>query len=195
MIFDRAASTLLFGLAANVDNFSIGVAYGVKQRRIGWRQNLLIATVTTAITLVAMALGRQIREALPPRTPDILGGAMLVVFATWNIYRERAGTTARPAMPSAKFAGRSSVGIAESLFLSASLSINNVGLAIAGGIGGIGYRSAAISIFSFSLAMLAFGQAVSSNLTAVSWVPSVLRHPISGNAVLAITGVLMLAGY
>lgn len=195
MILDRAASTLLFGLAANVDNFTIGVAYGIKQRRIGWWQNLLIATVTTAITLVAMAFGRQIREALPSRMPDILGGAMLLIFAIWNIYRERAGTTARPAIPGAKFAGRLSVGVAESLFLSASLSINNVGLAIAGGIGGIGYRSAAISIFSFSLAMLAFGQAVATNLAAVSWVPSVLRHPVSGNAALALTGVLMLAGY
>jgi hypothetical protein len=38
----------------------------------------------------------------------------------------------------------------ECLFLSGTLSINNMGLAIAGGIGGVRYISAALSIFCFS---------------------------------------------
>jgi putative Mn2+ efflux pump MntP len=195
LIFDRAASTLLFGLAANTDNLTIGVAYGMKHRWIRWRQNLLIAVVTTLVTLVAMALGRQIREMLPARMPDILGGALLLAFATWNFYRERAGASGRPVVPASRFGERASVGIGESLFLSGTLSINNVGLAIAGGIGGVGYVAAALSIFCFSITMLTLGQAVGSNFTRMSLFPRVLRYPMSGNAVLALAGVLMLAGY
>jgi len=52
-----------------------------------------------------------------------------------------------------------------------------------------------LSIFFFSLAMLALGQALGSNFTRVSSAQQVLRYPMSGNAVLALAGVLMLAGY
>jgi putative Mn2+ efflux pump MntP len=193
LIFDPIASPLLFGLAANTDNLAIGVAYGIKHRWIRWPQNLLIAIVTTLITLVAMVFGRQIRAMLPSGMPDMLGGALLLVFAAWNVYRDRTGIPARPSFRF-NFARRTSVDIGESLFLAGTLSINNVGLAIAGGIGGVGYISAGLSIFSFSVAMLALGQAVGSNFTEVRWVPGMLRHPMSGNAVLALAGALMLVG-
>ncbi len=195
MIFDHVVSTLLFGLAANTDNLTIGVAYGMKQRWIRSQQNLFIAVATTLVTLLAMALGRQIREMLPSRMPDILGGVLLLLFAAWNFYRERTGASGRSQVPTSRFTARASVGMGESLFLAGSLSINNVGLAVAGGIGGVGYIAAALSIFFFSLAMLALGQALGSNFTRVRSVPQVLRYPISGNAVLALAGVLMLAGY
>jgi putative Mn2+ efflux pump MntP len=195
LIFDHVASTLLFGLAANTDNLTIGIAYGLKQRWIRWQQNLFIAVVTTVITLVAMALGRQIREMLPTRMPDILGGVLLLLFAAWNFYRERTGASGRPLVPTLRFIERASVGMGESLFLAGTLSINNVGLAVAGGIGGVRYISAALSIFFFSLAMLALGQALGGNFIRVRSVPQVLRYPMSGNAVLALAGVLMLAGY
>jgi putative Mn2+ efflux pump MntP len=191
---DRVASTLLFGIAANTDNLTIGVAYGMKRRRIHWQQNLFIAAITTLVTLAALALGRHIRETLPSRMPDILGGVLLLVFATWNFYRERTGASARTPVPTSRFAERASVGMAESLFLSATLSINNVGLAIAGGIGGVPYVSAALSIFCFSIATLALGQTVGSNFTRMNPIPQVLRDPMSGNAVLALAGVMMLVG-
>ena len=171
-MLDRVASTMLFGLAANTDNLTIGVAYGLKHRWIGWRQNLVIAAATTLLTLLALALGRQIREMLPAKMPDILGGVLLLTFATWNIYRERTGASGRPPVLTSRFAERVSVGI-----------------------GGAGYICAALSIFCFSVAMLALGQAVGNNFIRVKLVPQMLRYPMSGNAVLALAGVLMLVGY
>jgi putative Mn2+ efflux pump MntP len=195
LIIGWVASTLLFGIAANADNLTIGIAYGMRRRWIGWEHNLLIAVITTLITLVALALGREIREILPPGSPDMLGGALLLAFAAWNFYRERAGASAWTPVPIFRFAKRTSVGMGESLFLSGTLSINNVGLALAGGIGGAGYVPAGLSIFGLSMVMLAFGQAIGSNITRSRAIPQVLRHPTSGNAVLALAGVLMFAGY
>ena len=195
LIFDRVASILLFGLAANTDNLTIGVAYGMKNRWIRWRQNLFIAIVTTLVTLVAMALGRQIRDLLPSKIPDILGGTLLLVFATWNFHRERTGVSNRPSSPTSRCAEQAAVAMGESFFLAGTLSINNLGLAIAGGIDGVRYISAACSIFFFSVAMLALGQAVGSRFARMRSVSRVLRHPTSGNAVLALAGVFMLAGY
>jgi putative Mn2+ efflux pump MntP len=189
------ASALLFGLAANTDNLTIGVAYGMKHRWIRWQQNLFIAVATTLVTLLAMALGRQIREMLPQRLPDILGGALLLVFAAWNFYREQTRVSDRLPVTTSSFTKRTSVGMGEIVFLSGSLSINNVGLAVAGGIGNVRYISAGLSTFCFSMAMLAFGQAAGSNFTRIRSVPQMVRGPMTGNAVLALTGVLMLAGY
>ena len=195
VIFDRIGSTLLFALAANTDNLTIGIAYGMKRRRICWGQNLLIAAVTTLITLVALTVGRQIREVLPPRLPDVLGGGLLVLLAAVSIVCERAGAVVQFANPLSRFAERPSVGLGESLILSATLSINNIGLAIAGGIGGVTYASAAASIFCLSMVMLALGQAIGTGLTRLRLVSQMLRYSMGGNAVLALAGVLMLAGF
>ena len=62
---------------------------------------------TTLLTLLALALGRQIREMLPARMPDILGGVLLLTFATWNFYRERTGASGRPPVPTSRFADAS----------------------------------------------------------------------------------------
>jgi putative Mn2+ efflux pump MntP len=195
LIFDRVASTLLFGLAANTDNLAIGVAYGMKRRTIQWQQNLFIAIVTTLITLVAMTLGRQIREMLSSRLSDILGGALLLLFATWSFYRERPGAHNQPSFPTSRCSPRTYIGMGESLFLAGTLSINNVGLAVAGGIGGVRCISAAWTVFCCSVVMLALGQVVGESFIRVKSVPRVLRYPMNGNAMLALAGVLMLAGY
>jgi putative Mn2+ efflux pump MntP len=195
LVFDRVASVLLFGLAANTDNLTVGAAYGVKGRHIGIGENLLIACVTTAVTLIAMVFGRQVRTLLPSGLPDLLGGGLLIGFAGWNFYAERTGGGGNPLLPMSRFVDRSEVGLRGCLFLSAALSINNFGLAIAGGIGGVGYVPTALSIFAFSVAMLAFGQTAGRGFSRARSVPLALRSPAYGNAVLALAGCLMLAGY
>jgi hypothetical protein len=84
--------------------------------------------------------------------------------------------------------------LTETLFLAGSLSINNIGLAIAGGIGGIDYASAAASIFCFSVVMLALGQAVGTNFIRLKSLHRVLRHPMVGNGALAHTRGLPVRG-
>ncbi|HET6307621.1 MAG TPA: hypothetical protein VFG12_10575 [Rhodopila sp.] len=194
LALDRVASTVLFGLAANTDNLTIGIAYGMKCRRIGWPQNLFIAILTTLATLLALSFGRQIRIWLPTGLPNSLAAVLLLVFAAWNIWREYAAMADAPSSGPPTPASRSSVGFGESLFLAGILSINNTGLAIAGGIGGMHLAAAAWSVFAFSVVLLALGQAFGTSSSRLNWLPLV-RHPISGNAVLVLTGMLMLAGY
>jgi putative Mn2+ efflux pump MntP len=185
---------LLFGIAANTDNLAVGLAYGLKRRSIGWMPNLLIAVITTAITLVALVFGREIRHLLPEELPNVLGGSLLVALAAWNLYRDRDGAFDESAMAD-RFAAQGSVGLRESLILAGALSINNIGLAVAGGIGGIGYLPAAVSIFFWSVAMLLVGQAISTRLAQLRAFGRVLRSPLSGNAVLLVAGLAMLVGY
>ena len=125
----------------------------------------------------------------------MLGGGLLVLLAAMSVVCEQAGAVVQFTNPLTRFAERTSVGLGESLILSATLSINNIGLAIAGGIGGVTYASAAASIFCLSIAMLTLGQAIGTGLTRLRLVSQMLRYSMSGNAVLALAGVLMLAGF
>lgn len=194
--FAKLASTLLFGLAANADNLTVGLAYGLKRRRIGGTANLLIAAVTTVITLLALIFGREVRQLLPNGLPNIVGGGLLAALAIWGLVRDRDGVSERSALSSAaRFAGRHTVGFREGLLLAGALSINNISLAIAGGIGGIDYAPAAVSIFCWSVAMLLLGQWASAKLAGWDTLGRILRSPVSGNAVLLVAGAAMLVGY
>jgi putative Mn2+ efflux pump MntP len=193
-MWDRVGSAVLFGLAANTDNVSVGLAYGLKRRRIGWRSNLLIAGITTLVTLIALAGGLALRAVLPPKVPDALGGSLLLVLAAWSFCAERRGAGGSSPRLLRRFAPRPRVGLVETLFLAATLSINNIGLALAGGIGGVDYRAAALAIGGFSVAMLALGQGMGSNVLRVR-LPPLARSCLNGNVVLALAGLFMLAGH
>jgi putative Mn2+ efflux pump MntP len=195
LIFDNIGSTLLFGLAANTDNLTVGVAYGMKRRLIRWEQNLLIAAVTTVVTLLSLVVGRQIRAALSTELPDTIGGILLISLAACCSYREWTGAASWLGKPLAGASTWRPVLLGETLFLAGTLSINNIGLAIAGGIGGVSYAAGAASVFGFSAAMLALGQAVGTNFAQLNFVPQLLRNPMIGNGALAVAGAFMLAGY
>ena len=79
-MLDSIGSTLLFGLAANTDNLTVEVAYGLKRSSIRWEHNLLIAAATTTITLMALGVG-QIRLVLPMDLPGTIGGILLISLA------------------------------------------------------------------------------------------------------------------
>ena len=72
---------------------------------------------------------------------------------------------------------------------------NDLGAAIAGGIGGVGYVATAASIFCFSVVMLAVGLAIGTKYAGLRSVPRALRHPLIGNGALALAGAFVLAGY
>src|SRR5689334_14642147 len=133
----------LFGLAANLDNVGIGIAYGAIGRPIRLFANLLIALLTTGITILALAGGIGMRALMPERLPDLLGGSMLIALAGITFWADRAnGAKYGLLRMLLRFSGQYRVGLAETFMLSLTLSLNNIGLAIAGGIGGIGYRAA-----------------------------------------------------
>lgn len=180
---------LLFGLAANADNLGVGVGYGLKRRRISLLSNLLIAGFTTVVTLLAIFAGELVRRSVLPAAPNIVSGVLFIVFALWGMRRDRSNVDGVLRLPEASDGGTASV--RETLFLASALSINNIGLAFAGGVGAIGY-SALLSIFCFSVALLSLGWAIGAYFDHPStWL---LNGPTLGNIILACVGVMMLFG-
>ena len=44
-------SAVIFSMSSNLDNFVIGIAFGIKKIKIGFLPNLLIALITVAGTV------------------------------------------------------------------------------------------------------------------------------------------------
>lgn len=178
------AAAILLGLAANIDNLTIGIAYGVQRRRIRVRHNLLIGIVTTAVTGLAFAFGQALHRYLLAMLPGWLSGAMLIAMALFGLLRSQA----RPGH--ALHAGIAAW--PEIACLALALSVNNVGLAIAGGFAGVGYAAALAAILGFSLALLPLGQAIGRH--AGHRLDAALMQPWIGHAVLLLAGVMLLFG-
>lgn len=79
----RYLSALLFAVAANMDNVAIGAAYGIKNRTIHFKNNLLIAILTGCGTLFALTAGSLLRSFLPLDMAEYLGCGILILMGLW----------------------------------------------------------------------------------------------------------------
>jgi len=199
----KLASAIALGLSANSENLPVGFAYGMRGTRIGMGSNLLIAGLTTAATLAALAVGVSLRQLMPPALPDFAGGLILAGLAGVNIWLDRRKGRAAGDDGAAAVAGPvagpvdtilpAAIGLGETLTLAGALSVNNVGLGFAGGIAGLDYGAVGLSVGLFSVALLWLGywfsQAVVPRLP-----PLVRRLPFDGNILILAVGLLMMAG-
>ncbi|NER44559.1 sporulation membrane protein YtaF [Bacillus megaterium NBRC 15308 = ATCC 14581] len=54
-----------FALSSSIDNFGVGISYGVRKVRIKWLSNLLIAAICFLFSMVGITFGRWISTILP----------------------------------------------------------------------------------------------------------------------------------
>jgi putative Mn2+ efflux pump MntP len=187
----KVLSAIALGIGANTDNLAVGFAYGLRGKRIGMASNLLIAVLTTAATLLALGAGFGLRHLIPPAAPDLLGGVILVGLGLRNIWlRRRKGREQPDPNPPIKVGSR--IGIGETLTLAAALSVNNLGLGFAGGMGGLHYGAVGVSVGGFSILSLWLGQFFSK---ASVHLPAPLRGlALDGDVLIVVVGVLMMIG-
>ncbi|MFT7825994.1 manganese efflux pump [Priestia megaterium] len=54
-----------FALSSSIDNFGVGISYGVRKVRIKWLSNLLIAAICFLFSMLGITFGRWISTILP----------------------------------------------------------------------------------------------------------------------------------
>ncbi|MFB2838848.1 hypothetical protein [Floridanema evergladense] len=79
-------ATLILAIAAIVDNFAIGTAYGNKALRIGNRTNGFIALVSGLGTFLSMSVGKEISSYLTAIQSAKLGSFALVTAGVWGLW-------------------------------------------------------------------------------------------------------------
>jgi len=187
------ASVVALGIGANTENLPVGLAYGLRRRRIGLGRNLFIAAATTVATLVPLAIGEGLHGDMPAGASDLVAGLLLVGLGLFNMWSERRAFAGRVSAHTGAEGPMASIDLRETLSLAGALSINNIGLGFAGGVAGLGQGAVGLSVAAFSVVLLWLGEWLSrrikSGLAGTSgWVQ------LDGNLLLVGVGVIMMLG-
>ncbi|GMA62850.1 sporulation membrane protein YtaF [Alicyclobacillus fastidiosus] len=152
------------GLASNLDNGGVGVAYGVRRVRIPWLPNLVIAIISFAGTLIAGLFGNVITHWVPSFIDNLVGAIVIICVGVGVLLQPFFARKPHPQSRSkivriirspeeADFNKNNHISFTESIILGIALSMN----ALAGGFDAgitklsILYTSFFVGIFSFLL--------------------------------------------
>lgn len=169
-------SSLLFGISANIDNFTVGIAYGIKKIKIGILSNLLIAIISAVGTFLSMSIGTFIIHFMSPKIANILGSSILILLGLWftinfyikqhskiindqcsienNSYRYKE-LLDTPEMADIDKSGY--IDAKESISLAFALTINNIGVGIGASITGLNILLTTGITFIFSIISILLG--------------------------------------
>lgn len=175
-------SSFLFGISANIDNFTVGIAYGIKKIRIGIFSNLLIAIISAVGTFLSMSIGTIIVKFISPNIANILGSVILILIGLWFIidffikqYSKKVNEPCNiidnshrytkflntPELADADNSGI--IDVKESISLAFALTINNIGVGIGASITGLNILLTTVITFVFSLITILFGYLVGNS--------------------------------
>ena len=166
-------SAVINSMSSNLDNFVIGIAFGIKKIKIGFLPNLLIALITVAGTVASMYAGKIAASFLPRGLTDLLGASIIILLGLYFVLQSFSNLLNRKkrirsialkdadsmidyAQDSDKDVS-GSIDIRESAAVGCGLAFNNIGTGIAASAAGVQILQAAVCTFLFSIFFLILG--------------------------------------
>lgn len=153
-------ASLLFAISANMDNFTVGLVYGIKKIRIGVFSNLIIALITGMGTLLSMSLGLFICRFVSVKVSNILGSAILIILGLYFIldyYRDYNSNSVLKNPEKADENKSGDIDIKEAFALAMALSMNNMALGIGASITGLNVLVTTVFTTFFSIVFIITG--------------------------------------
>ncbi|MFV0517776.1 MAG: manganese efflux pump [Aminipila sp.] len=203
-------SIILFAFSANLDNFIVGAAYGLKKIRINITAGVIISFITMFGTILSMTFGERLITFIPITKVNILGAILIIgmgIFYLSNFYFKR-WKEKRLAIIREKNNQNSNSGelventkddivecnsrrifYREALTIATALSLNNIALGIGASIAGLNLITTAIASFMFSYFFILVGNRFGHG--EVSDIIGEYAEPISGTIILLL-GILEL---
>ncbi|GGA27411.1 sporulation membrane protein YtaF [Paenibacillus physcomitrellae] len=167
---------LAIGLASNLDNAGVGIAYGVRKIRIPWYSNLAVAFISFLGTLLSGAFGSLLALWIHPWIGHAVGSVVIIAVGIWVLLQSsKEAQIQEIPPPSAGHFSRllrnpeeadkdssKSISLSEAMILGTALAMN----ALAGGFNAgvtelnIWLTSLSVGIFSYLLFALSawFGE-------------------------------------
>ncbi|MGS2749218.1 sporulation membrane protein YtaF [Bacillus zanthoxyli] len=157
-------SILLIGIASNLDNAGVGIAYGIRKIRILWFNNFIIAFFGFLFTLLAGFLGNWIALFISEFTANLIGAIVLGIIGVFilcqpflskkDTIESKDGSVLLGILrdpEKADFDGSKTISFSEALVLGVALSINNIAGGFDAGVTNLNlWLTACISgVFSF----------------------------------------------
>ena len=168
--------SLWLGVSTNVDNFGVGVAYGVKQIRIGMMSNLLIAFFNATGTFISMTAGETISRFLPATISSYIGNGIIILVGIWGVINtfgfggsdvEKTSSGEPQEVVQLEYIAQhpeildvdrsGHLNIRESLPLAFALSISNLGTGIGAALAGFNVGFLVLVMFIFSMLGISVG--------------------------------------
>lgn len=149
-----------FAISSSLDNLGVGISYGVREIRIRWFSNLLIAAICFLFSFLGIVFGKWIAAITPGVLPDLVAAVLLIVIGIRIILlavprKKQAseinqatikqgikGILANP--ESADFDNSNEIGIGEACLLGVALSANALTNGLSAGL--LGFSPLAISL-------------------------------------------------
>jgi len=172
-------SALFLGLAANLDNFGVGVSYGAQKIRIPSLSNFFIALLSGVVTFISVLTGHLLSQFMT--IANLLGSLLIIVIGVWVMVHKSISDNSLPmAVPVMKtysvaikplscivqitknpsLADLDANGIIstkEAMALGLTLSFNCIATGVGAGLTGLAPLPLAISVFIFSMVTISSG--------------------------------------
>ena len=177
-------SSIILAFSASLDSFIIGLAYGIKKININFYINLIISTIVTIGTFIAMLLGVIICKYVSSDICNLLGSILMILVGIWMIfdqYRTHKSTN-KEIGPSKEIIdpidyediminnhtadkdNSGDISVKEAVTLSVALSINNFALGLSASISGINIYLTSLFTFIFSFLTLILGLKIGNSV-------------------------------
>jgi putative sporulation protein YtaF len=190
-----ALQIILFVISASLDNFIVGLSYGVKKIQINLFNNFIIAFLSGTFTVVSMLAGKLLTHIIPIKTSVYIGSGLLILLGAYFVfnsikqkyraYHKKSDCNKidiydeflrHPEIVDAN--NSSTIDLKESIILGIALSMNNFGLGIGASIIGLNIILCTILSFVFSMAFIQFGYQIGDSI--LSKFIRTYAEPISG---------------
>jgi putative sporulation protein YtaF len=153
---------LMIGVASNLDNGGVGIAYGIRKISIPFWANLIIGIISFLATAISGFFGHYIARFLSPVAANICGMFVLVAVGVWVLYQPlrqkredgHSMVTILQDPEKADWDGSNSIGFWESVVLGMALAMNALAGGFDAGLTGLSILFTALSVFVFSLVLL-----------------------------------------
>ncbi|WP_141431999.1 sporulation membrane protein YtaF [Bacillus sp. 03113] len=187
-------SLLLLALAVSVDNFSVGLTYGLRKVRIPFK-SMVIISICSAITLIiAMIFGHFLQKIFSTSIANSIGGSILILLGGWILFQFFQSDKEKDILPSEKTIVNfeiKSLGIVihilkkpmaadfdqsgtitgiEAFMLGLALSLDAFGAGIGAALLGFSPLYLAISVSIMSIFFVFSGLMVGTSFSKSSWV-------------------------
>lgn len=176
-------SSILFACSANLDNFMIGVSYGMKQITIPFFYNVVIGIITALGTFLSILFGSQIAVWIPFGIAEQLGSILLILLGGYYFFSffrsSKISSKPKETIHSASFQESATpLSFSEMLVLAFSLTLNNIGIGIGASISGVDPFSASFFTLVSGILLLYLGNRAGNGLAS----PRIGRYaePLSG---------------
>lgn len=129
---------ILFAVSSNIDSLILGISLGMRNVNLNVASNVIISFVTLIFTVISMYAGKFLSYYLPEKTALLVGSVTLIMIGIYYIQKYFLKRSGELLYISDESGGeRRFLTTKQAAMMGFMLSVNNLGLGIGSGIGGL----------------------------------------------------------